>query len=367
MADNVTVTPGSGASIATDDVGGIQFQKVKIDVGGDGASAVLSTSDPMPISGPVTVTGDALTALQLLDNVVYTEAATDTTIEGVAILWEDTSDTLRVPSAAKPLPVAIITGAGSGGTAMADDAAYTVAVTSFTPVGGVYKSSVDSVDDGDGGAVAMSATRAMHVHIVGDDVGSAVADEDGTVATGATNVAQTIAVQYEYDGTNLVRTRGQHTVAHDAADAGNPEKLGAKAETSIAGVTLVTDGDRTDLYAGVDGVLITRPHCNLEDIVTGNASNTDGASTQCIAAQAAGVKTYLTTVIVTNSHATDDIYVEIKDGATAKLTIPVPHSSGAAVTLAVPLPGTAATAWNFDPSAAKTTIFCSMVGFKSKV
>lgn len=39
MADNVDVTPGAGASIATDDVGGIQFQKVKLDLGGDGLSA----------------------------------------------------------------------------------------------------------------------------------------------------------------------------------------------------------------------------------------------------------------------------------------------------------------------------------------
>ncbi len=38
----------------------------------------------------------------------YTEADTDASITGTAILWEDTSDTLRAVSAAKPLPVAII-------------------------------------------------------------------------------------------------------------------------------------------------------------------------------------------------------------------------------------------------------------------
>lgn len=50
MADNVDVTPGVGASIATDDVGGVQFQKVKIDLGGDGVSSPL-TDVGMPISG----------------------------------------------------------------------------------------------------------------------------------------------------------------------------------------------------------------------------------------------------------------------------------------------------------------------------
>jgi hypothetical protein len=31
-----------------------------------------------------------------------------------------------------------------------------------------------------------------------------------------------------------------------------------------------------------------------------------------------------------------------------------------------PLRGTAATAWNFDPSAATTTLICSMSGYQSK-
>ena len=46
--DNVAVTPGTGATIATDDVGGIQFQKVKIDAGADGVSAPVSASAPLP-------------------------------------------------------------------------------------------------------------------------------------------------------------------------------------------------------------------------------------------------------------------------------------------------------------------------------
>lgn len=37
----------------------------------------------------------------------YTEGDTDTTITGTAIMWEDSSDTLRSVSAAKPLPVTV--------------------------------------------------------------------------------------------------------------------------------------------------------------------------------------------------------------------------------------------------------------------
>jgi hypothetical protein len=41
MADNVNVTPGTGATVAADDVSGVLFQKVKIDAGGDGASTPI--------------------------------------------------------------------------------------------------------------------------------------------------------------------------------------------------------------------------------------------------------------------------------------------------------------------------------------
>lgn len=50
MADNVTITPGSGATVATDDVGGVQFQKVKLDLGGDGLSVPVVGA--LPISTP---------------------------------------------------------------------------------------------------------------------------------------------------------------------------------------------------------------------------------------------------------------------------------------------------------------------------
>lgn len=224
------------------------------------------------------------------------------------------------------------------------DAATSVAVIASDDIGGVQfpRSKIvigaDGVNDGD-----VSSANPLPVSLA-------------SVPSHAVTNAGTFAVQAASAG----------DVAHDSADSGNPVKLGAKAETALSGVTLVADGDRTDLHAGVDGVLITRPHCNLEDIVSGNASNTDGTSTQCIAAQAAGVKTYLTTIVLTNTSASDT-YVEIKDGATAKLTIPVPANGGAVCNLPVPLGGTAATAWNFDPGAATTTMYCSMVGFKSKV
>lgn len=41
MPDNVPITPGVGIVIATDDVVGVQFQRVKLDLGGDGGPSVI--------------------------------------------------------------------------------------------------------------------------------------------------------------------------------------------------------------------------------------------------------------------------------------------------------------------------------------
>jgi hypothetical protein len=403
MADNISITAGT---VATDQVGSEHYQKVKLvdgtadsSLGIPGDATYGLDVDVTRVTGTVSVSdASALTSLQVIDDIVATEdAVAGSGFKGVPMLVvrQDAHSDLAADGdflsptidADGGLRVSIVAGAGSGGTAMTDDAAFTPGTTSVTPVAGIYRSALDTVNDGDAGALAMTPSRALYtavmtpngdsamndttnavnVHIVGDEVGSAVADEDGSVATGATNVAQVINAPYEYDGSAWVRVRGPQTVAHDAADAGNPPKLGAKAESALSGITLVADGDRTDLYAGLDGVLITRPHCNLEDIVSGNASNTDGTNTQVIAAAGAGIKVYLTTIILTNTHATTDGYVEIKDGTTVKMTIPVPHASGAVVPLTVPIGGTANTAWNFDPSAAISTLTCSMVGFKSKI
>lgn len=65
---------------------------------------------------------------------------------------DETSDALRV---------AIVSGAGSGGTSMTDDAAFTVGTTQVTPVAGTYRSSRDLVDDNDAGALAMTQRRAL--------------------------------------------------------------------------------------------------------------------------------------------------------------------------------------------------------------
>lgn len=64
MADNVRInavtTPG-GATIATDDVNGVQHELVKVEFGVDGVATMVSASDPLPVTGTVEVSNFPVT------------------------------------------------------------------------------------------------------------------------------------------------------------------------------------------------------------------------------------------------------------------------------------------------------------------
>ncbi len=294
MVDNITVTPGSGASVAADDISGVLVQRVKTTWGPDGTmnDADIATGKPMP---------------------VQIRSATG------LIPWGEPTDTASVVK----------------DTTSATLVALTKGLISI--LGEVQASPTSNT--------LLERTKAVT-----------------TAITAATITAGTQASP----STSYLSVVGAGDIAHDAVDSGNPVKIGGKAIAGLSTATLVAAADRTQLHIGLDGAIITRPHGGLEDIVTGNATNTDGTATQCIAAQSAGIKTYLTSIVLCNTSATA-ITVDIKDGSTVKVSLPLPAGSGCVFNPPVPIPGTAATAWNFDGSAAATTVTCSMIGFKSKV
>jgi hypothetical protein len=181
-----------------------------------------------------------------------------------------------------------------------------------------------------------------------------------------------------FNGATWDRARGDTTsgqyvggaIAHDAVDSGNPNKIGAKATSSLSALTPVATADRTDLFAGVDGVQIVRPHCNLEDIISGVAEITDGSSTSVIAAQGSGIRSYVCAVTISNTSATA-VEVDLRNGTAGAViwTFPVPaNTSGLTFGFPIPLPlPTTNVAIAADPSAAASTVTVSVLGFKSKV
>ena len=73
MADNLGVTPGSGASVAADDVGGNLFQRVKLALGDDGVSeGDVSSNLPMPVA-----LGQVQLALNRLLNIIANPTSLD--------------------------------------------------------------------------------------------------------------------------------------------------------------------------------------------------------------------------------------------------------------------------------------------------
>jgi hypothetical protein len=50
MSDNIGYTPGSGATVAADNVGGNLHQRIKISVGADGVAADASETTPLPVA-----------------------------------------------------------------------------------------------------------------------------------------------------------------------------------------------------------------------------------------------------------------------------------------------------------------------------
>lgn len=182
---------------------------------------------------------DALTSLQLIDDPVatisstplfrvaifdnsdnqvtsfgagvqYTEGATDASITGTAVMWEDTSETLRAVSAAKPFPVEIIAGAGSGGTSIQDlNGTFTPGTTSFNLVGGYRDDTTPSTAaEGEPGAARITEYRGLHV---------ALHDSSGNELSGAlTELSAAINsnrldVNIAADGASLATAANQAT------------------------------------------------------------------------------------------------------------------------------------------------------------
>jgi len=86
MADNVGYTPGTGATIAADDIGGVLYQRVKMIHGADGIAHETSNGNPLPTEEH----GELLEAIEALRMAVQSLTRT----QGMAM--PDTAGRLRV-------------------------------------------------------------------------------------------------------------------------------------------------------------------------------------------------------------------------------------------------------------------------------
>jgi len=166
----------------------------------------------------------------------------------------------------------------------------------------------------------------------------------------------------------VVSSRGAAEIegptAHDAASAANPVLVGAHAVS--AEQTAVANADLTRLITDLVGKLIVLPYANPENLVSGKtAAITDTTNTQVLAAAGAGVRNYVTTILVTNSHATVGTLVKINDGSTEIFSgYAAAAGGGFAISLVSPLRGTANTAINAQCGTTGANVYVSITGYK---
>lgn len=75
MPDNIDITPGSGATVAADEIGGVKYQRVKPCVGDDGVAVDVSQNNPLPVQ-ITDVMIALLAAIERLNTPIWIDPAT---------------------------------------------------------------------------------------------------------------------------------------------------------------------------------------------------------------------------------------------------------------------------------------------------
>lgn len=281
---------------------------------------------------------------------------------------------------------------GSGGTSLADEAAYNVGTTAFTPVGGFFQTTATSgpLTNGQGGWSQMTSNRAMHMNLrtaAGVETGIAAAPLQVSLANTGANASKLLVTPdsvalpanqsvnvAQVGGTNTVNggLAGSQsvggTVATNVAISANPINTGAQAVSSEN--TAVTTARQVQLVADLVGKLIVLPYANPENFVSGviTSAMTGTTSTSLIAAPAAGLRNYITQCTFSNSHATVGTDIILQDGSggtTIYLAPAAPAFGGATITFPTPLrqPTTATALFVANvTTASNTKVACS--GYK---
>lgn len=98
MTDNVDITPGAGATIAADEIGGAKYQRVKIGVGADGAAADMDGRIDIGKVNILRVNATAATLTRPANTTAYaandsiSDNATANAVTALSVTASDTND-----------------------------------------------------------------------------------------------------------------------------------------------------------------------------------------------------------------------------------------------------------------------------------
>ena len=327
MADNLTTQSGtpatvpSATTIATDDIAGIHYQRVKLvdgtldgtgAIGGDATHGldvdVTRVQGTVTVSGPLTDTQLRATPVPVSGTVTITDGAGAVTVDGTVavssvagtVTVDGSGVTQPVSAAALPLP-----------TGAATSAAQTTGNSSLSSIDGKVPAlgqalAADSVP------VVLTASQVTTLTPPAAITGFATAVKQPALGTAGTASADVITVQGIASGTALTVTSTPSTAT----------------------------------------------------AVRGSSSATGTSDTSVIAAAGSGLKNYITSISIANTGTATSL-ITLKDGSggSTLLTTLAPALGGSNITLPVPIATTANTALYFACGTAATTIYITAVGY----
>lgn len=375
MADNISITPGSGATYAADEVtdgtlGSVKvgFTKImdgtldgtnKLTISAGGAALVDGSAVTQPVSGTVSVTGVSTAANQTTAN--SSLSSIDTKL---------TDGTQKVIAA------------GDVASAATDSG-------NPVKVGGVYRATPSTLTDGQRGDLTTDTRQNLKITLMPNNSTTAMknsADNADAAATSSTsNWLGVLNRNTVYNGTTWDRMYGDATngvdvdvtrvvpgtgatnlgkaedAAHTSGDVG-VMSLGVRndAMAALSG----TDGDYTPIATSKSGRLLVTP-APSSAMVRGNASVAGTGDTSLVAASGSGgLKTYITNLSFANTGSSNTL-ITVKDGSggsTLFYTI-APAGGGSNIELDIPIVTTANTALYFACGTSSTTVYASATGY----
>jgi hypothetical protein len=155
------------------------------------------------------------------------------------------------------------------------------------------------------------------------------------------------------------------TAAEDAVANSHPVIVGGVVRTALPASTLVA-GDAARLTLSTSGQAVVKPFAPPDLDFQVATTITTAAQTAIRAAQAAGIRQNVTSIVYQNTNATATL-VTVQDGATTLIQFNAPASMANPVQLQFPTPlrGTAATALNYTAGATGANVLLQVTGFNS--
>ena len=300
MANNIDVTPGTGKTVATTDVGGFQYQNVIL-VDSSAVPIDFSAASPVTQSGTWNITNVSGTVS--LPTGAATEAslakltlaqASSTTSQTGPLMQGAVTTAAPTYTTGQTNPFSLTTGgslrvdAGSGSAATPSTASYTVqglvaddaaaGTTNPVPVGGRYNSTLPTYTNGDRTQLQFTVDGNARVLMTAFNTSGADAVSNGLMAgicaTGATSggfTSQMLNTAGQvYNGTSWDRQRGIAGTFGAATGVTAVEKAGSTfAYISTATTTQVKSG------AGIlHKIIINTPVAGTISLIDNTAGST---------------------------------------------------------------------------------------------